>query len=1594
MAGPDGEAAVPPAAETSIVTPEIKEACAPFTVLGQEIDLEVNFRERQISGTSTLLIFPLVNDLQEVSIDVRQCDVDVKNILVDGRRTVATYKDPYDLLEIPPQWTMGAAQHHIAKNRMHSLLPERRPDVPIGERDAFMAEGLGCVPADGSLKISLRPEDLVKTDPGTEVKALKRGSMVNPEDREDGCFRITVPFRSKRIRDGLQFVGVEQGDTRYSHVYTRHSREPGVASCLFPCIDDPGQRHLFKVSIKFPRTLGDALEQPLATQQTSNGQANGSRKRKYGEPSPREPQSVLIEEDKLLEMTLVSSGVLTGEQVDPEDERKKIMSFECNNASACDIGFAIGPFEHVELWSEFRTEETDEKLGALAAKIHGYCLPGRAEELRHTCAAITKAADHFCFEFGKYPFESYKACFVDDMVHDTAEAMSLSLCSNRLLYSDKIPGRDTSVTRQLVHSLATQYFGIHIAPSRRTDTWLVVAIQWYMTDLFLKTLCGNNWYRFHLKTLSDKLVKQDVNRPAIHDLGEHLHVGDFEMEFMALKAPLVLFILDQRMSKYPGSTGVGRVISHIVSTANINNTEAKATTLDADEFKKSCAKKTQYKLETFWQQWVRGAGCPRFIIKAKFNKKNLNVDITVIQKQGDPRFNTEPRLLEKDDFWREFQEEIHGVYAGELTRRFAGPCTVRIHEADGTPYEHYLDVREADKNGHMWVIPYNTKYKRLKRKSRKDVGNAPAAIDGKNEALEEDVVYFNMFGDCLQTDNDYKNWGLSDWNQETQTAMDQESYEWIRFDCNFEWLCEMSTDMPAYMYLAQLQQDRDVVAHQDAMLALERQKASGIVSTITVRTLCDRRYYYGIRCMAANDLPRHTLSTLNNVGVAHLVLAYQRFFMLNTGQISENGWEIHTPLPNDFWDQGQYEVQLTMIDAIARCRIDNQGRCPKRARNHLYDLLAFNNNDGNEYTDELWIARLLGALTTSLIPVGHKEDKPYIYTLDPYNPADAEFKGFIEKVLDQIEARRRQDEWEASYQNIYTITALECKTRLMKERVIPTMPTEILQYLQDGNIDLVRIKAFECLVEIGLLTRPHMAKFLLTMMSSDNSPFVRDRQFKAFCDGIAAIALADGKSAAQPAPVVRDALAEDAEDGGLIVETSDAIEAITDARKEKAARKEDINLALKGLREDLKGNEDLKLAMWKAITSPTIGLDEMRRYLDICEAMFEPDDSLLLTLKYPTYWTAAKAPPTMHVNGVGAQKKKCIVTFTQHYRTEPKKKAVVVPEPPPAPAPEEIRPPEPKKIKLQTKTSFSGAPGPARTSLPPLSRAPSISVPQPKPPTDSIAVLPSIRPPVVAATPPPALPQPITLPQTSPYVAKPAPAEKKPKSQKRKEEGEPSNRPKKLAKTDNAVPRRNKIGSVTVKFRKWKSLREDTYRAIKAENAARATAESSIVATPARKPLPGSMNRTSSSPTVTGSNSPHPAPESTPRGPPTGTFKPRKPLPSGGDSARKPLPGASGERKPLPGSAPSHTASAPAPIPKPSGGGVRILSRSSSPHINRAPSPSIRGPSALSRGPSPSVRGPSPSVPTPASRASGTPAPAAPRPKIVFKSKIKKEPAP
>jgi transcription initiation factor TFIID subunit 2 len=82
-----------------------------------------------------------------------------------------------------------------------------------------------------------------------------------------------------------------------------------------------------------------------------------------------------------------------------------------------------------------------------------------------------------------------------------------------------------------------------------------------------------------------------------------------------------------------------------------------------------------------------------------------------------------------------------------------------------------------------------------------------------------------------------------------------------------------------------------ILTRRQAIQYFKTIRETRLVSTILLRTLMDRRYYYGIRVEAAYGLARCATKELDNIGLFHLMKAFQYFFC--------NG-ESGIPRGNDF----------------------------------------------------------------------------------------------------------------------------------------------------------------------------------------------------------------------------------------------------------------------------------------------------------------------------------------------------------------------------------------------------------------------------------------------------------------------------------------------------------------------------------------------------------------------------------------------------------------------------------------------------------------------------------------------------------------------
>ena len=111
--------------------------------------------------------------------------------------------------------------------------------------------------------------------------------------------------------------------------------------------------------------------------------------------------------------------------------------------------------------------------------------------------------------------------------------------------------------------------------------------------------------------------------------------------------------------------------------------------------------------------------------------------------------------------------------------------TIRIHEADGTPYEHIIEIKDSKTT---FDIPYNTKYKRLKR-SRRQKERTAANVGNEYVGGGNDDILLYSLGDVLQSEEEMKEWRLAEWSKDDEEKMSLDATIYVGFSTTTRQRC-------------------------------------------------------------------------------------------------------------------------------------------------------------------------------------------------------------------------------------------------------------------------------------------------------------------------------------------------------------------------------------------------------------------------------------------------------------------------------------------------------------------------------------------------------------------------------------------------------------------------------------------------------------------------------------------------------------------------------------------------------------------------------------------------------------------------------------
>lgn len=1151
-----------------------------------------------------------------------------------------------------------------------------------------------------SIKLRLQNASKISFSPiGTNRSVNNTPNTANTLSNSDKVYtplNIKINYVVKKGKNGIQFYGGKHTNIpkHLWYCYTLNNDFGCSTSSWVPCIDNLFEKPAWDINIVVPKTVGDighskiigtkeaekALKK-LALQQldtdASEENMNSDQSNYLGEIDARngaDDDEEMDDAEKVEDTPLVvvvPDLVSSRESPHPMDVAKKLVNFQFYNpVCAHHLGFAVGCFDKIPMvdlkpgsddltLNQQNPLNTSNKDVSLQFNIDAnntnkvptlmYFHPGRKQDVINSTLFLYKALEFYSKEFSSFPFTSYTLLFIDSLCSETCSFAGMTIASSKLLYSSKQIEPIFNTTEKLAIALAEQYSGVNVLPKSLNDIWCTIGISRYMSNQFLKKLFGLNHYKFMFKKRCELLCDLDIGKRPLGNQMLRFPINcDQDLDFIKLKAPLILTILDRRITKTDKLFGLSRVIPKIFLQA-MSNDLINGNNLSTAHFQRVCEKVAHHKLESFFQNWVHNSGVPTFRITQKFNKKRLFIEMTIRQMQTSSLNDNEDSTLNKDVI----TDERHKTFVDEANTEliaqdhfsaqaaFTGPVTVRIHEADGSPYEHILAISETLTK---LDIQYNTKYRRKK----KDKRDGTEEIDEKDHEKEKDSKKKDkadenktcMLGNVLVSSEEIRNWDLKeDFSSNNDPAQDgnktnsadddkDEAFEWLRFDADNEWICKYSINLTDDKFESELKQDRDVEAQYESIKHFADVTRPTLAhAKILLRTLMDSRYYYGIRVEAAKALAHISSEENDHIGMRFLLKTFKHLYCYDniiTSNYNEFDPKEYLPKPNDFSNFADLFVCQAILLSLSTVK-NKSGDTPIELKRILLRIFRYIDNSTNNFDDSMFYCSLIIAICNLIVVSNREIPDLNIDDLTPTSelPAAKDLKDeFIYSAIKELNRCLKMDKWSPSYENRVTKVVLQQKIRFVRKGLAKMTFIDLLRYTTLDYNDDIRLVAFEGILIIGGLRNSNILNYYFMTMKLDESPKFRYELNKCLvkCIGIAADngipSLMDDdeflKSIAASENGSRNT-------GNRLIQIEDTSSAkiSIQSRKDELARRS-IKGSIDVLRRDLGMGKGLSHELWEAVHSCLVPINTRRNIFDIMMILYEPKDSFIVTTKLPS----------------------------------------------------------------------------------------------------------------------------------------------------------------------------------------------------------------------------------------------------------------------------------------------------------------------------------------------------------------------------------------
>ncbi|CAH2067166.1 unnamed protein product [Thlaspi arvense] len=546
--------------------------------------------------------------------------------------------------------------------------------------------------------------------------------------------------------------------------------------------------------------------------------------------------------------------------------------------------------------------------------ISNLCLPHDLSRLHNTMEFFHEAYSYYeDYLSAKFPFGFYKQVFLppEIVVCSSTLGASLSVFSSHMLYDERVIDQTIDTRIKLASALAKQWFGVYITPESPNDDWLLDGLAGFLTDMFIKQFLGNNEARYRRYKANCAVCKADDSgamclsaSPSCKDLFGTHSIG-MHGKIRSWKSGAVLQMLEKQM----GSDSFRKILQKIISRAkDPSNAIRSLSTKEFRQFANKIGNLERPFLKEFFQRWVASCGCPVLRIGLSYNKRKNIVEMAALREctaSLDARLSVIGATSDSEN---------RDVDVG-----WPGIMSIRVYELDGISDHPKLPM--AGDRWQLLELPCHSKLA-AKRYQKPKKGGKPDGTDENVDAV-------------APLDN--------------KTSIES-PLAWIKADPEMEYIAEVHLHQPLQMWVNQLEKDGDVVAQAQAIASLEvlKQHSFSIVNALN-NILTDSKVFWRIRIGAAFALAKTASEETDWAGLQHLIKFYKsrRFDA-----------EIGLPKPNDFRDFPEYFVLEAIPHAIAMVR-GAEAKSPREAVEFILQLLKYNDNSGNPYSDVFWLAVLV-----------------------------------------------------------------------------------------------------------------------------------------------------------------------------------------------------------------------------------------------------------------------------------------------------------------------------------------------------------------------------------------------------------------------------------------------------------------------------------------------------------------------------------------------------------------------------------------------------------------------------------------------------------